>query len=67
MKLDGETIQELYKRGLLTEKAVKHINIVNSVEALKKSDPKHAISRTARKFNCSRQNIYAVLKKNRGE
>ena len=63
IKLDGEGLNELFKRGIINEKALKKINIVNYYES--QPDRKHAIKKTADRFNCTVQNVHRILKNKR--
>jgi len=63
IKLDGEGLNELYKRGVINHKVIKKINIINYYESRAINGTKrHAVRDTARRFNCSVQNIYRVIK-----
>lgn len=65
MKLDGETIQELYKRGILTEKSIRVVNIWNHYELLKSQGIQGAAIKTANKFGITKQKLNAILNKYR--
>lgn len=60
IKLDGDGLNELYRRGIINNSTLKKINIVNYYES--QSDKKHAIRNTATRFNCTVQNVHRILK-----
>jgi Mor family transcriptional regulator len=62
LKLDGEGLNELYKRGVINSKQLKKINIINYYEARAGSSKRHAVRDTAKRFGCTVQNIYRVIK-----
>ena len=62
MKLDGEVLNELFRRGILKDKGLKKINIINYYESRSLANKRHAVKETATRFNCSPQYIHKVLK-----